>query len=354
MVSGIADSALGHIEVSGGTLLGGVLKLGLNGGSGFVKQTGGDVFFQEFALFDPSSALTVGDGEAAKGKYTLAGGELNLSGGEIHISSTGSFEHSGGHLTNVGSVLNEGVYNVGVSKNGELAMSNVVEFTQTTAGTLSIQLAGPDGFRSGLATSSSNDPASGWGFGFIFAGGELRILPGENYTDPATRGTADDIILIEAGTSESNNAYIVGAFDTVNYAGESLTIDFADEDGISFRSHVDNGLFRNVTYTATTVELQNLLAIEGDTDGDGDDDTYDLTQMIMNFTGATGNGKTWITGDIDDDGDTDTYDLTRAIINFTGARNSATAIPEPSGRLLLVLAVVCLAVAPCHRQTTGG
>ncbi len=64
--------------------------------------------------------------------------------------------------------------------------------------------------------------------------------------------------------------------------------------------------------------------------------------MIMNYTGATGNGKTWITGDIDNDGDINTYDLTRGIINFTRASNTTAAIPEPSGLLLLVLAVSCL------------
>ena len=58
--------------------------------------------------------------------------------------------------------------------------------------------------------------------------------------------------------------------------------------------------------------------------------------MIINYTGATGSGTTWLTGD------TDTVDLTTAIINFTGARNAAAAVPEPSGLLLLVLAVGCL------------
>lgn len=77
----------------------------------------------------------------------------------------------------------------------------------------------------------------------------------------------------------------------------------------SFRSHYGNGLFRNITYTATTVKLQNLLAIEGDTDGDGD---------------------------------TDTADLTTGIINFTGAMNTAVAVPEPSCTVLLVLAIGCL------------
>ncbi len=48
------------------------------------------------------------------------------------------------------------------------------------------------------------------------------------------------------------------------------------------------------------------------------------------------------TGDTDGDGDTDTVDLTTAIINFTGARNAAAAVPEPSSLLLLLLAVGCL------------
>jgi len=98
----------------------------------------------------------------------------------------------------------------------------------------------------------------------------------------------------------------------------------------------------------------NLAAVEngyfspylrGDIDLDHDVDTFDLTQMIINYTGALGSGTTWLTGDTDGDGDTDTVDLTTAIINFTSARNAAAAVPEPSGLLLLVLAVGCLAVA---------
>ena len=110
----------------------------------------------------------------------------------------------------------------------------------------------------------------------------------------------------------------------------------------SFRSHYGNGLFRNITYTATTVKLQNLLASEGDTDGDQDVDTADLTGMIINFNGASGSGATWLTGDTDGDGDTDTADLTTGIINFTGAMNTAVAVPEPSCTVFLVMAIGCL------------
>ena len=56
-----------------------------------------------------------------------------------------------------------------------------------------------------------------------------------------------------------------------------------------------------------------------------------------------GTGKTWNTGDTDGDGDVDSADLTTAIMNFTGAMNAAAAVPEPSGLLLLVLAIGCLA-----------
>ena len=83
----------------------------------------------------------------------------------------------------------------------------------------------------------------------------------------------------------------------------------------------------------------------GDINLDHDVDMRDLTAMIIGFTSAGGTGKTWDTGDTDGDGDVDSADLTTAIINFTGARNAAVAVPEPSGLLLLVLAVGCLAAA---------
>ena len=163
--------------------------------------------------------------------------------------------------------------------------------------------------------------------------GILDLVPLASYRDPATRGTADDFVIISAGSRS-------GTFNTVQYDGSTLTPDIETDGDGSFRDHVAGGLFRSVTYTSTAVRLQNLLAIEGDTDGDRDVDTVDLTGMIMNYTGTT-----WLTGDTDGDGDTDTVDLTTAIINFTSARNAATAVPEPSGLVMLVLAVGCLAVA---------
>jgi hypothetical protein len=338
LVLGQGSGALGTIGVTDGFLQADTLTVGA-GGSGSVGQTGGYVLVTK---------MTLGDGGEGTGEYTLAGGELNLSGGDIHISSTGSFEHSGGHLTNVGSVLNDGVYTVSTVE-GEIPLfTDVLDFTQTAAGTLSIQLAGPDGFRSGLATCSAD-----CGIEVIQLNGELRIVPSTVYSDPATRGTADDIVLIEAGN-------IVGAFDTVNFgditiwagAGEPLTIDFADEDGSSFRSHQGDGLFRNISYTATTVQLQNLLALAGDTNGDMDVDLSDYIALANNFDPVGFLGPySWLDGNFDGDGDVDLADYNELASNFDPAGYGTTAgVPEPSSLVLLVLGALAAIGASCCRK----
>jgi len=68
-----------------------------------------------------------------------------------------------------------------------------------------------------------------------------------------------------------------------------------------------------------------------------------IVKRCIFFTSVVTSGGTWNTGDTDGDGDVDSGDLTTAIINFTGAGNAAAAVPEPSSLLLLVLAVGCLA-----------
>ncbi len=202
-------------------------------------------------------------------------------------------------------------------------------YVQGAAATLKIELGGGD-------VGALNDQLNIAGTTNL--DGTLQVVPLASYTDPATRGTTDDFTIITAGDRS-------GTFSTVQYDGSTLAPDVETDGNGSFRDHVAGGLFRSVTYTSTAVSVQNLLASAGDTDGDLDVDTVDLTGMIMNYTGATSSGTTWLTGDTNGDGDTDTVDLTTAIINFTSARNTAAAVPEPSGLLLLVLAVGCLAAA---------
>ncbi len=87
-----------------------------------------------------------------------------------------------------------------------------------------------------------------------------------------------------------------------------------------------------VTSSDATFLAETILGTRfGDTDLDGDVDTGDLTNAIINFTSAGGVGKTWSDGDTDGDHDVDTSDLTTAIINFTGAMAGSAAVTGSVG-----------------------
>ena len=154
VIAGQGIGAFGTIGVSDGSFQAESLTLGSGrNAAGSVIQIGGSVVlgggYNELILDDMTDpTLTVGDGEEGTGEYTLAGGVLNLSGGELHISSTGSFKHSGGLLTQVGHIDNRGRYslnsnfNVGGSLFWDEGVSN---YTQHETGTLVLELAGNSG-----------------------------------------------------------------------------------------------------------------------------------------------------------------------------------------------------------------
>ncbi len=76
--------------------------------------------------------------------------------------------------------------------------------------------------------------------------------------------------------------------------------------------------------------IRNILMTEyGDTDLDDDIDTGDITDTILNFTGAGNSGRNWATGDFDGDGDNDTGDITTVISNFTGREVEPVLLHEP-------------------------
>ena len=162
--------------------------------------------------------------------------------------------------------------------------------------------------------------------------GTLDLLPLAPYIDPATRGTADDFVIITAGARN-------GTFNTIQYDGSPLTADSATDGNGSFRSHTGGGLFRSVTYTAASVQLQNLLALAGDTDGDRDIDLGDYTRLATNFAPG-GSGLTWTDGDFDSDGDVDLGDYNSLASNFAPGGYGPAAVPEPAGALLALLGML--------------
>ncbi|MBI83233.1 MAG: hypothetical protein CMJ81_08565 [Planctomycetaceae bacterium] len=170
--------------------------------------------------------------------------------------------------------------------------------------------------------------------GTVALDGTLDLVPLAPYTDPAVRGTADDFAIITAGSRS-------GTFDTIHYDGSPLVADGATDGNGSFRSHQAGGLFRSLTYSGTTVQLQNLLAIAGDSDGDGDVDLSDYNTLATNFdpVGAAG-PHTWLDGNFDGDTDIDLSDYNSLASNFNPGGYGSAAVPEPGALLLALLALV--------------
>ena len=170
--------------------------------------------------------------------------------------------------------------------------------------------------------------------------GTLNLLPLAPYTDPATRGTADDFVIITAAERS-------GTFSTVQYDGSTLVTDFGPDSNGSFRSHQGDGIFHNVTYTSTMVQLQNLLAHEGDSDGDQDVDITDFNALAANFDpdGATA-PHSWTAGNFNGDHSIDITDFNFLSSKFAPDGYGTSAIPEPSAMLLALLGLILLGMAP--------
>jgi T5SS/PEP-CTERM-associated repeat protein len=172
--------------------------------------------------------------------------------------------------------------------------------------------------------------------GTVELDGTLDLLPLAPYTDPGARGTADNFVIITAGARSGN-------FSAIRYDGSPLVADSATDGSGSFRSHQGSGLFRSVTYTATTVQLQNLLALAGDTD------LSDYNRLATNFdpVGAAG-PYTWPTGNFDGDDDIDLSDYNSLAANFNPGGYGAAAVPEPAAVCLLVAGLLLLCRTRFH------
>ena len=106
------------------------------------------------------------------------------------------------------------------------------------------------------------------------------------------------------------------------------------------------GVFRSVTYIATTVELQNLLTFEEGADGSQKNDITDFNSLASNFDpdGATA-PHSWLEGNFNGDDNVDITDFNLLAANFAPSGYSTSAIPEPSTMLLASLALILVGVS---------
>ena len=170
-------------------------------------------------------------------------------------------------LTNRSGTLSPGNSIDTMTVNGELE--------NTAAGTVLIEIDGT----TGAGVVGGHDQIQVTGTASL--DGTLDIAPGTGYSDPTVRGDRNHFTLITATEG------ITGTFGTVNYNGTTLSADFSDGD--SFRDHQGGGLFRHVTYDGNNVSLTNLLALEGDADGDIDITDFNFPAANFADTGYDGN-----------------------------------------------------------------
>ena len=183
--------------------------------------------------------------------------------------------------------------------------------------------------------------------GAVSLDGTLDLVPLETYSDPEMRGTSDDFVIITAGTRSGN-------FSQVFYDGSLMSADFVSDANGSFRAHAGDGLFRNVTYSTTSLELQNLRAVAGDTDGDQDVDAVDFDRLSLHFNpGGTSGSHSWLAGNFDGDADVDVADLYSLAVNYGPGVFEATTtiVPEPSALMLCLLGLVEMTgITLCYRR----
>jgi T5SS/PEP-CTERM-associated repeat protein len=313
-----------------------------SGSTGMATVTGAD------SQWNSSNSLTIGGGSSGAG----GSGTLNIRDtGLVTVSDTtrlwdeGTIVLDGGTLDTVTLDLTVGTLNM---LDGILRATNVTgtlhnqgatlspgnspghltitgDYTQGAAATMEIELAGTaaDDFDQLTSAGSAN------------LDGTLN-LPVPTYTDPSVRGTSDEFVIITGGVRS-------GTFSTVQYAGSTLAADFGTDVSGSFRSDQGGGLFRSVFYTATTVQLQNLLALAGDTDGDQDVDLEDFSSLANHFDpSGTGVSTSWKHGNSDGDNDVDLADYNALAGKFAPAGYGTAAVPEPCAALLALLATALL------------
>jgi T5SS/PEP-CTERM-associated repeat protein len=338
--------------VAGGVVSNAFSYIGYKGSStGIATVTGGG------SKWTNSGSMTIGGSDtAAGGKGTLKMDDSGLVSvlGTTKLWDEGTINLDGGTLDTGALDLELGTFNMldGLlrtdSVNGDITIQGGIfapghspavvsitgDYTQGAAATLEIELAGTGGGEFDLLMIGGTGNLDG----------TLNLVPLAPYTDPATRGTADDFVIIAAIAGS-------GAFNTVQYNGSALATDFGPDGNGSFRSHVGGGLFRNVTYTVTTaqqcsawcnlVQLQNLLALPGDTDGDMDIDLSDYNTLTTNFDPLGTYGPyLWQDGNFDEDGDIDLSDYNSLASNFQPLGYGAAAVPEPAAVILALLALL--------------
>jgi Glucose / Sorbosone dehydrogenase len=312
------------------------------------------------SLVNLEGARTVG-GIRFESSYTLEGGTLNVLSGNVHVgtgaiarlNATLAAETSAASLRKLGPghLITNGTTGQVVVLEGSLGGTGTLNNLRVFAGgavrpgdgigTLRVTNA----FRQVAGTELEIDISNSLGGGPLTndllqvsgaaeIGGALVIAPDDAmYVDPSIPGTVEVYTVLTALSLQ-------GRYATLEFDGAIIAPDFIEANG-SFRTHIDDGLFRGVVYVSTpstgSVAFQNYRALPGDANGDGVVDGVDFNIWNANKFQA---GTRWTSGDFNDDGVTDGADFGIWNANkFTSV--DGLLVPEPSSLVLPCLLLLC-------------
>jgi len=278
--------------------------------------------------FEWGSTSTVEDDLELMGSTDLYAGAVFAGSGQLVVPAGAVLNLKDGALVGVG-IENNGQVAVGSSP-GQAKVGG--DYSQSGGSLLEMEI-------EGTTLGPEYDQLIVTGTANLDGTLNVSVNPGGgSYTDPTVRGDSDSFFLVVAGNR-------VGTFSAVHYDGSLLAAEFTSGD--NFRDHVGLGLFRSVTYTTTNVELQNLNARDGDTDGDQDVDLQDYSTLAGNFSPAGCVGSCdWVDGDFDNDNDIDLADYNSLAMNFSPAGYFfASAVPEPTAGCMFLMGIFFVAAA---------
>ena len=292
--------------------------------SGTLLDLGGNLFIgggQTSAGLDGSLTINSNATVQASNVGIWPPGTLNVDG----TMSVGVDLFNNGRLGGRGNVATH-VRNVSgtVAPGNSTGQLTVNAFTQSSSGTLEIEIGGP-------VAGSQHDVLQVDGTAIL--AGQLSLLTIGSYTEPTVRGTLDSFTVLDA-------ANVSGRFASVLYDDEPISADLTRNDG-SFGMVLGNGHFRNVIHTDREVTIQNVAAVPGDTDGNLVVDLADFNRLAISFTPLGSESiLSWEQGNFDEDNDIDLADFNELAVRFNQfvynpASSSPSVVPEPPAALLL-------------------
>ncbi|MCP4190164.1 MAG: family 16 glycosylhydrolase [Planctomycetaceae bacterium] len=135
---------------------------------------------------------------------------------------------------------------------------------------------------------------------------------------------------LDGYSANRGNVHRENVLEGASLVGE-LNFEFED---VSL-SHLNNGYFvREVTYSATDVQIELFAAVQGDANGDGFFNSRDLVDIFTasQYENDVSFDSTWTTGDWTGDGEFDSSDLVSAFLVGGYEQNAVklSFVPEPN------------------------